>query len=247
MKKYICALLALALTGTLAGCSAQSGAEVQLDERAAAQLAVRMAKIELTREDAERYAPAVGAMSDGEFDALVAKIVKETDPDTDWSLLQRNFAQVGAQMELPEQVMEGEEQYFVMNSFSIRRSGQTGHHLYLHLYSTWYEISALDTDRITLYFDPEKLEYTMGWYASDEIVYLGDDSRAGDGEIIFNYEDSRAVDPVPFDGDDRSGEVVVSVYLEAKGEGEAAHGAVLNHTGSKQNGEISLNDTLILS
>ena len=246
MKKRICALIALLLAGVLTGCSAQSGADVQLDEQAAAQLAVRMAKIELTQEDAERYAPAVNAMSDGEFDDFVARIVKKTDPDTDWSLLQRNFACVGAQMELPEQMLEGEDQYFVMNSFSIRRSGQTMHHLYLHLYSTWFEMDAKDTDRITVFFDPELLDYASGTYTSDEIVYLTDDSRASEGEILFNYEDRRAADPVPFDGDDRSGEVLVSVYVEPKGEGEASHGGTLNHTGSKQSGEFTLSGTVSL-
>ena len=247
MKKRICALMALLLAGVLTGCSAQGGAETQLDEQAAAQLAVRMAKIELTQEDAERYAPAVGAMSDGEFDALVANIVKKTSPDTDWSLLQRNFACVGAQMELPEQLREGEDQYFVMNSFSIQRSGQTMHHLYLHLYSTWFEMDAKDTDRITMYFDSELLDYTSGIYTSDEIVYLVDDSRGEEGVILFNYEDRRATDRVPFDGDDRSGEVLVSVYVEPNGEGEAFHGGTLNHTGGKQSGELTLNNVVPLS
>ena len=68
----------------------------------------------------------------------------------------------------------------------------------------------------------------------------------GGGEVIFTYEDRKATDPAPFDGDDRNGEVLVSVRVEPTADGEAAHSATLKHDGSKENFEITVEDTVAL-
>ena len=238
MKKMICVLMALVLAGLLAGCSAGAEKELTMD-----QLAVRMVLKELTGEDAERYAPKISGMAEDEFDEFVSLIVKAADKDTDWALVQKNFAHLGAEMELPECSTEEESEFFVLRSFSIRPADQKPLHLYFHLYSTWYESQSMGSDLITMNFDPEKLEY-LSCYASDDIATVADST--GEGEVSFSYEDRRAGDPAPFDGDDRNGEVLVALRVEPVADGEAAHSATLKHDGAKEIFEITVEDTVSL-
>ena len=112
------------------------------------------------------------------------------------------------------------------------------------------DIQCGDIDLITLSFDPEKMEYRSS-YASDDIS--SQNNNRGNysmgrywQEVIFNYEDCRATDPVPFDGDDRFGEVLVAVRVEPTADGEAAHSATLKHTGGKENFEVRVEDTVTL-
>lgn len=240
MKKTICTLMALVLAGLLAGCSAGGTAKNELTMD---QLAIRMVLKELTGEDAEIYASKLSGMTEDDFDGFVSKIMKASDKDTDWTLVQKNFAHLGAEMELPECAAETESEFFVLRSFSIKRPDQAKMHLYFHLYSTWYESQGMGTDLITLQFDPEKLEFCSG-YTSDDIAVLADSTV--EGEVSFSYEDRRASDPAPFDGDDRNGEVLVAVRVEPVADGEAAHSATLKHDGAKEIFEITVEDTVSL-
>lgn len=239
MRKKICALLALLLACALTGC----GGEGQKSNLTLDQLAVRMALKELDEADAAHYAQVTAEMSEDDFDDFVAKIMLATDKDTDWNLVQKNFAHLGTQMELPEGATEEQSEYFVLKSFSIKRADQTPVHLYFHVYSTWFDTGARDMDLITLSFDPEKLDYVSA-YSSDSIAAVSDGGNGG--EVVFTYEDRRASDPAPFDGDDRNGEVLVSVRVEPIADGEAAHSAALKHDGSKENFEITVEDTVDL-
>ena len=240
MRKKICALLALLLVGALAGCG---GAEGQKSNLTLDQLAVRMALKELDEADAAHYAQVTAEMSEDDFDDFVAKIMLATDKDTDWTLVQKNFAHLGAQMELPEVSAEEQSEFFVLESFSIKRANQLPVHLYFHVYSAWFDTGARDIDLITLGFDPEKLDYVSA-YSSDPIAAVSDGENGG--EVVFTYEDRRASDPAPFDGDDRNGEVLVSVRVEPTADGEVAHSATLKHDGSKENFEITVEDTVAL-
>jgi hypothetical protein len=239
MRKKICALLALLLACALTGC----GGEGQKSNLTLDQLAVRMALKELDVADAAHYAQVTAEMSEDDFDDFVAKIMLATDKDTDWNLVQKNFAHLGAEMELPEGATEEQSEYFVLKSFSIKRADQTPVHLYFHVYSTWFDTGARDMDLITLSFDPEKLDYVSA-YSSDPIAAVSDGGNGG--EVVFTYEDRRASDPAPFDGDDRNGEVLVSVRVEPITDGEADHSATLKHDGSKENFEITVEDTVDL-
>ena len=241
MKKKICVLLALMLACCLTGCT---GGEGQKSELTLDQLAVRMSLKELSAEDAEGYALEVAGMTADNFDEFVSLILKETDKDTDWTLLQKNFAHLGIEMDLPVQVTEEESEFFRLGSFSLKRSDQTQLHLYFHLYSTWFESQGMDADEITLRFDAEKLNY-LSAYSSDEIAAVSDDSTAG--EVVFRYEDRRATDPAPFDGNDRHGEVLVGIRVEPAADGEAVHSATLKHDGGKETFEITVEDAVNLS
>jgi hypothetical protein len=240
MKKKIAALLALVLAFSLAGCA---GGEEQTSNLTLDQLAVRMSLKELGEGDIAAYAPVMAEMQGDEFDDFVTKVMTETDKNTDWTLLQTNFAHLGMALELPQRSTEEQSEFFVLESFSIRRPDQTSLHLYFHLYSTWFESQGMDPDGITLCFDPEKLTYVSG-YTSDPIAVLADSGK--EGEVVFTYEDRKATDPAPFDGDDRHGEVLVAVRVEPIADGEAAHSATLKHTGSKENFEITVEDTVAL-
>ena len=101
----------------------------------------------------------------------------------------------------------------------------------------------MGTDLITLRFDPEKLKL-RSCYTSDDIAAVADST--GEGEVSFSYEDRRASDPAPFDGDDRNGEVLVAIRVEPLADGEAAHSATLKHDGSKEMFEITVEDTVSL-
>ena len=238
MKKKLCALLALVLAVTLTGCSGGDSG-LTLD-----QLAIRMALKELTAEDASRYAPVVAEMPADEFDGFVAKIMAATDKTTDWALVQTNFAHLGMEMELPEQSSEEDSEFFILQSFSVQRDAL--YHLYFHTYSTWYENLAMDTDRITLRFDAEKLSYVSA-YSSDAIAELAGDSPCDAGEVMFDYLDRKATDPAPFDGDDRCGEVLVAVRVEPVADGVAPHSVTLNHDGGKETFEITVQDSVKLA
>lgn len=240
MRKKICALLALLLACTLIGCGGGEGKKSNLTLD---QLAVRMVLKELDAVDAAHYAQVTAEMSEDEFDDFVAKIMLATDKDTDWTLVQKNFAHLGAEMGIPERATEEQSEFFLLESFSIKRADQTPVHLYFHVYSTWFDTGARDMDLITLRFDPEKLDYVSA-YSSDSIAALSDGGNGG--EVIFTYEDRRASDPAPFDGDDRNGEVLVSVRVEPTADGEAVHSATLKHDGSKENFEITVEDTVAL-
>lgn len=240
MRKKMFVLLAVLLACVLAGCGSGEGTKSNLTPD---QLAVRMVLKELDGADAAHYAQIAAEMSEDDFDDFVAKIMLAADKDTDWELVQKNFAHLGAEMELPECADETQSEFFVLRSFSIKRPEQTKRHLYFHLYSTWYESQGMGTDLITLCFDPEKLEYVSA-YSSDPIAALSESGNGG--EILFSYEDRKASDPAPFDGDDRNGEVLLAVRVEPLTEGEAAHSATLKHDGAKEIFEITVEDTVYL-
>jgi len=247
MKKRIIALLALVLVVVLTGCA---GGEGQTSDLTLDQLAVRMSLKELGEGDIAAYAPVMAEMHEDDFDDFVTKVMIGTDKNTDWALLQTNFAHLGAELELPERATEEDSEFFVLESFSIKRPDQNQVHLYFHVYSSWFDSAAGDIDLITLSFDPEKMEYRSS-YASDDIS--SQNNNRGNysmgrywQEVIFNYEDCRATDPVPFDGDDRFGEVLVAVRVEPTADGEAAHSATLKHTGGKENFEVRVEDTVTL-
>lgn len=242
MKKKMFALMALMLACFLTGCAGGEGTGSELTLE---QLAVRMSLKELGEGDIAAYAPVMAEMHEDDFDDFVTKVMVETDKNTDWALLQTNFAHLGAEMEVPQRATEEESEFFVLESFSIRRPDQNRVHLYFHVYSTWYDSIAGDVDLITLRFDPEKLEYYSS-YNSDKYCSLNNSIGHGWGEIVFNYEDINATDPAPFDGDDRYGEVLVGIHLEPIADGEAAHSATLKHDGGKENFEITVEDTVLL-
>ena len=240
MKKRIIALLALVLVVVLTGCA---GGEGQTSDLTLDQLAVRMSLKELGEGDITAYAPVMAEMHEDDFDDFVTKVMIGTDKNTDWALLQTNFAHLGAELELSERATEEDSEFFVLESFSIKRPDQNQVHLYFHVYSSWFDSAAGDIDLITLSFDPEKLN-DLSAYSSDEIAAVRDDGTRG--EVSFLYEDRRATDPVPFDGDDRFGEVLVAVRVEPTADGEAAHSATLKHTGGKENFEVRVEDTVLL-